>query len=160
MCYITLLSTTSERDLSQFNNRLIQFSRGLPGIPEEKFLRFPVKWYLGSRNGCSCGFRHLCQGSEDLGFAEPVEWFPEEPEDIEATRLAAEIIRGLLNEGAQVDCVDGWSGEPSTTPKPMREMTVNLSEVSNSCFRFFENTHMEFTNEPTPHRKAQAGIPE
>lgn len=159
MCYLIHLSTTSDRDLSLLNNRLIQFSPELPGFPEEKFLRFPVKWYL-ARDGCSCGFRHLGDLSDDLNFEEPVGWFREGRDAIEATKQVAEIIRGLLNEGAQVDCVDFWNDGASATPKLHREMAVNLSQVPNACFRFFENTRMEFTIESTPCGTDRAGISE
>lgn len=99
MCYVTVVSTTSQRELTQFNTALVKFSRQLPGVPQESFLRYPSKWYLGSKDGCSCGFRHLDHGNEELGFAEPVEWWPEDQEDIDATLEVLRVFKALLLDG-------------------------------------------------------------
>jgi hypothetical protein len=77
---MTLLSTTSEDDLALNNNELVQFSRGLPGVPEAKYLGFANKWYIGSKSACSCEFRHLCVGSTELGLANPKTGFLKEPQ--------------------------------------------------------------------------------
>ena len=89
MCYCLVLSTTSKDDLSMFNTDLVQFSRELPTISDTARLSFPYQWYIGSKSGCSCSFRHLY--SIELGFGEPVEWYPEESDDIETTRQVVEI---------------------------------------------------------------------
>ena len=49
--------------------------------------------HVGSKSGCSCTFRHLY--SIELGFGEPVDWYPEEPDAIEATIQLASTIRRL-----------------------------------------------------------------
>ena len=36
MCYMTVLSTTSQADLATHNNDLMKFSKTLPGVLEEK----------------------------------------------------------------------------------------------------------------------------
>lgn len=147
MCYMTVISTTSDRDLSEFNSALMQYSRELPGIPEEKFLCYPNKWFLGSQHQCSCGFRHLDRQNKDLGFAEPVEWWPEEPEDIEATKQVVKSFHALLGEGAKLDCVDAWSSDEKADPQLAGEEIINFSVTPVSSFRFFEGHRFEFSSE-------------
>ena len=147
MCYMTVISTTSNHELSEFNTPLVQFSRKLPQVPEESFLRYPNKWYLGSKDGCSCGFRHLDHGNEELGFSEPVDWWPEEQEAVEATHQVVRVFRALLSEGAKLDCVDPWVQDKKQAPKLFGELVVNLAAISESSFRFFEGHRFEFTSE-------------
>jgi len=147
MCYMTVISTTSERELSEFNTPLVQFSRQLPQLPEESFLQHPNKWYLGSKDGCSCGFRHLDHGNEDLGFSEPVDWWPEEQEDIAATLQVVGVFKTLLSEGAKLDCVDGWEQDKKQDPKLHGESVVNLAVIPETSFRFFESHRFEFISE-------------
>ncbi|MES2571024.1 MAG: hypothetical protein V4710_13335 [Verrucomicrobiota bacterium] len=145
MCYITLLSTTSTTDLAPSNTGLVQWSRKLPGIPEERFLAFPHQWLIGSKSGCSCDFRHLYISSVDLGFGEPEEWFPEEADDIEATLQVIATVRALVEKDESVDIVDAW---PNAEERPLDgTIEVNLGEVSNRAFRFFENHRFIFINQ-------------
>lgn len=144
MCFTTVVSTTSDMDLSQFNTRLIQFSRQLPGIPEEAHLRYSTKWHLKSQYGCSCGFRHLGQGDDDLGFSEPLDWMPEDPEDVEATHQVVNIFRNLAREGARLDCIDAWTHNDEEEAVSIKELAVNLAAIPDSGFRFFSGFRFEF----------------
>ncbi len=141
MCYVLLLSTSSDKDLALFNNELVRFTRELPKIADVASLKNNHKWYIGSQSGCSCTFRHLY--SIELGFGEPVDWYPEEPEDIEATNQLIVIIRELVEAGESVDCIDAWEHQ-NMCPVTGSEMQVNLSDVKNEEFRFFENHHFVF----------------
>lgn len=141
---MTLLSTTSDADLALGNNEIMQFSRELPGIPEETYLRHRHRWYIGSKTGCSCEFRHLHVNSVELGFGLPQDWFPEEPSDIEATLQVAAVIRALVDKGESVDCVDAWSNGQEFAEPLAGDLEVNLSAVSNEQFRFFENHRFTF----------------
>jgi hypothetical protein len=83
MCYQLVLSTDSPEDLSRHDDDArVTFTRELPGVPEEALLAYPHRWFVGSRHGCSCGFRHLHVSSVELGFGEPVDWYPEELDDV------------------------------------------------------------------------------
>ena len=144
MYYMTVLSTTSQADLATHNNDLVKFSKALPGVLEEKYLAHPFKWFIGSKSGCSCALRHLCVSSVELGFGEPEEWFPEEASDIEATKQVAATIRALVTEGAKVDCVDAWAHELMDAAPLGGDIEVNLSEVSDTSFRFFEMHRFRF----------------
>ncbi|WP_220814208.1 hypothetical protein [Pseudomonas paralcaligenes] len=106
MCYMTVISTTSEVDLTLLNTPLMQFSRSISGVPEAELLQYPQKWFLGSKDGCSCDFRHLDRGSADLGFSQPVDWWPEDQEDIDATLQVLEVFRSILAGGHDLDCID------------------------------------------------------
>jgi hypothetical protein len=138
-----LVSTDSTVDLSIHNDSLIAFSRELPGCPEEQLLEHPHRWFVGSREGCSCGFRHLYVASVDLGFGEPVDWYPEEGEDIEATIRFIRIVRELVAEGVSVDCIDAWPhGEEAATLSGT--IHVDLPTTSDRAFRFYENHRFVF----------------
>jgi hypothetical protein len=143
MCYALLLSTTSDEDLSLRNSELVHFARELPKIADAKNLKYPNKWYIGSKSGCSCTFRHLY--SVELGFGEPVDWYEEAPEEIEATLQLIEVLRSLLEAREGVDCIDAWEHQ-SMHPIAVTELEVDLTQVSNAQFRFFENHHFVFCN--------------
>ena len=147
MCYMTMVSTTSERDLREFNTAYVQFARKLPEPPEASCLRYGNKWHLVSRQGCSCGFRHLDQGNADLGFSPPVEWWPEENEDIEATLQAVSAFKAILGDGSKLDCIDSWERAPESEPKLCGELIVDLATLPNVSFRFLEGYRLEITRE-------------
>jgi hypothetical protein len=142
MCYVLLLSTTSDEDLTAHNNELVRFSKDLPTIADVSRLRYPCKWYVGSRSGCSCSFRHL--SSVELGFGEPVDWYEEESDDIEATLQIISIVRALVANNEFVDCIDAWEHQ-DRLPRATNELGVELGVLSNREFRFFENHHFTFT---------------
>ena len=125
------------------NTELVRFTKELPQIAEAAVLKFENKWYVGSKSGCSCSFRHLY--SVELGFGEPVSWYEENPEDIEATLQVIQLIREVVAKGESVDCVDAW---PSQEMKPVatRKLDIDLSSIKDSEFRFFENHHFTFSN--------------
>ncbi|NJD04985.1 MAG: hypothetical protein FIA97_00615 [Methylococcaceae bacterium] len=143
MCYALVVSTTSDDDLSQWNTALVQFSRDIPEGTGKAFLRYPNQWYLGSKEGCSCAFRHLENPNvEALGFSEPVDWSPEDPEDIEATFQVVRIFRSLLSKEAKLDCVDTWF-DCDLKIEPPADLLVDLATISESHFRFFEGYRFE-----------------
>lgn len=146
MCYMIVLSTTSERELSEFNTPLMQFSRQLPDVPEQSFLQYQNKWYLGSRDGCSCGFRHLDRGSVELGFSEPVDWWPEDQADLDATRQVVGVLKALLNDNAKLDCVDAWLQDAPKEHTLEGQLAVDLVTTSETSFRFFDGFRFDITN--------------
>jgi len=154
MCYLLLLSTTSNQDLTAHNTELVRFSAELPAIADASNLKYPRKWYIGSRSGCSCSFRHLY--SVELGFGEPVDWYEEEEKDIEATLQVISIIRALVSNNESVDCIDAWEHH-DLLPRATNKLAVDLGAVRDREFRFFENHHFTFTsngNLPLPETSA------
>lgn len=141
MCYELILSTTSGADLSQFNNEGLRFDNSHHERQSFVHLRYPNKWYIGSRTGCSCSFRHLYE--PEHGFGAPEDWAPEEPADIEATLKFIHLVRSLIANGERVDCVDLWAGSDAVPTVPV-SMNVNLSTLRDEEFRFFENYHFDF----------------
>lgn len=146
MCYMTVISTTSKLDLSELNTSLVRFSKDMPNVQVESFLRFPHIWFLGSKDGCSCGFRHLDHGNEELGFSEPVDWWPEDAEDVEAMLQVVGIFKDILNKGERLDCIDAWAKDDEDEPRLAGDLVVNLGAIQESCFRFFEWHRFELTN--------------
>jgi len=141
MCYQLLLSTSCERDLTRLNSKLVVFSRQLPEIPASERLNYRNRWYVGSKSGCSCTFRHL--HSVELGFGAPVDWYPEEADEIAATGELVGIIRDLLAQGELVDCIDSWEDNDIDSVS-QKVVSVDLAEISDDQFRLFENHHFVF----------------
>ena len=142
MCYALLLSTTSADDLSQFNSDGLSFAQATPDHLSFSDLLYPNKWYVGSRTGCSCAFRHLYEA--ELGFGLPVDWFPEEGTDFEATLKFIRLVRSLLSKGENVDCVDRWAGSDAEEGVDVPLLPVHLTQIRDEEFRFFENHHFDF----------------
>ena len=144
MCYMVVVSTTSTFDLTQLNTPLVKFSKDVSNVPEAVFLKYPHKWFVGSKDGCSCAFRHLGSDAIELGFTEPADWLEEDQEDIEATRELAEKLSAILSENHQLDCVDAWAND-SDEPVPLAgSIEVDLHAMSARCLRFFEGYHLDF----------------
>ncbi len=144
MCYMTIISTTSDLDLSKFNSNDLVFDKEMPGVPEEDLLKYPYRWFVGSAQGCSCGFRHLMsQNFKDLGFAEPQDWFHEEPEDIEATLKLVSCFNKIASGGSGLECIDAWVSDDTKGRGLSGNVVVSLSEITQASFRLIENYHHE-----------------
>ena len=143
MCYLIYISTDSTKDLSQHNTTLVRFEKDIgnqsPGIMDILLYEYP--WYVASKAGCSCTFRHLT--SIELGFCKPVDWYAEDPEEIKATQIFYNVVSSLILSGHKLDCIDIWAG---TGKDLIKHLKVNLSSVGKDEFRFFENYHFVFSN--------------
>ena len=141
MCYAVYLSTDSLANLSNHNTELVRFERINISSkdPVVELLEFVHKWYVGSKTGCSCTFRHLT--SIELGFAELEDWYHEEKDELEATQQLYEVISSLLLSGNKVDCLDRWEG---VQPEQIKTLEVSLTAVSKKTFRLFENYRFIF----------------
>ena len=98
MCYLVYISTDFEGDLSQHNSALISFEKDFTNADTEiiDLLLYKYHWYVGSKAGCSCTFRHL--SSIELGFGEPVYWYEESSDEIEATKIFYDEISSLISK--------------------------------------------------------------
>ena len=138
MCYTVHLSTDAPLDLSRRNSDLVRFEKvtDVARDPCLDLLAYPNRWHVGSQSGCGYPFRPLHPSSLDLGFAAPVDWFPEEPEAVEATAELYGTLAGIVREGFRLDVLDRWEG---AKPADIRTLAVTLSEVEQNAFRLFEN---------------------
>jgi hypothetical protein len=82
--------------------------------------------------------------SVDLGFGEPAEWYPEEPEDIAATIRFIAVMRDLIARGAAVDCIGAWP-QGDGAAALAGTIDVDLSGIGDQAFRFFENHRFVFS---------------
>jgi hypothetical protein len=141
MCYIVYISTDFAGDLSRHNSALISFEKDLTNCEPEirGLLQYKHPWYVGSKAGCSCTFRHLL--SVELGFGEPVDWYVEHPDEIEATKIFYDVVTSLISSGNKVDCIDIWAW---TKKDQIKRLGVDLLSISRDAFRFFENHHFVF----------------
>jgi hypothetical protein len=138
MCYSVYISTDSGEDLTGRNSKLIGFMRAadVETDPCISLLSFPDKWLVTAPEGCSCGFRHLCRESVDLGFTEPQDWSPEGQEEIDATAELYRVLMGLLEGGHKVDLIDIWQAQ--TVPDDLITLDVSLDQIPEKAFRLFE----------------------
>lgn len=140
MCYSVYLSTDSDEDLSLRNSELVRFK--CLDDPNDKdaqdpclsLLDYPHRWYVGSKAECSCTFRHLY--SIELGFSEPVDWYEEEQDQIDATKELYVVLAAILSSGHHCDLVDRWEG---AEPDSIKILDVSVTDVSHDAFRLFEN---------------------
>jgi hypothetical protein len=141
MCYLVYISTDFEGDLSEHNSALISFEKDFTNADIEiiDLLLYKYHWYVGSKAGCSCTFRHL--SSIELGFGEPVYCYEELSDEIEATKIFYDEISSLISQGSKVDCIEIWQG---TKSDQIKRIEVDLSSVPRNAFRFFENHHFVF----------------
>jgi hypothetical protein len=141
MCYLVFISTDADQELLSQDSSLVSFEKNLGDYEPEivNSLQYSQKWYVKSKSGCSCTFRHLF--SIELGFGEPVDWYKEESDEIEATKAFYDVVVNLLSAGNQVDCISIWTG---TKVDQIKHLEVDLSSISRDSFRFFENHHFIF----------------
>ena len=60
----------------------------------------------------------------------------EDEENLEATKKLYSIIRKLIDDGHQVDCIDVWT---DTKPTEIKTMDVEIDNISDKQFRLFVN---------------------
>ena len=142
MCYALLLSTTSTDDLSQFNDEGLKFDKTIPNYVPLRNLLYPNHWYVGSRTGCSCSFRHLY--GPEFQFGGPEDWHPEASTNVEATLKFIRLVRSQLVKGERVDCIDLWAGSDAQADVEVPRLPVDLNQIRDEEFRFFENQHFDF----------------
>lgn len=143
MCYLVYISTDFEGDISKHNSPLMSFDKDFANVKTDviNVMRHQYKWYVRSKSGCSCTFRHLL--AFELGFAEPVDWYEEGADEIEATQAFYDVVAHLISAGYQVDCIAIWVGAKADQ---IHHLEVDLSSISREAFRFFENHHFVFSN--------------
>jgi len=146
MCYESYISTDSTQDLASRNTDLVRFERvtDRDSDPCISLLDYASQWYVGSKSGCSCTFRHLM--SIELGFSEAVDWYKEEQEELDATLELYAVLDSLLTSGHQVDLLDRWEG---SKPDDITTIDVSLEEVSARAFRMFEDHKFRLRKQTT-----------
>jgi hypothetical protein len=134
---MTYISTDCEDDLSALTTDLVQFEKpsAEKQAPCPRILKHEHKWFVGSKSECSCTFRHLLYESVELGFNEPQDWFPEEADDIDATRRLYVILNDMVQRGYQVDLLDCWSGDEN---EDTASLDVSFGQIPVNHFRLFE----------------------
>jgi len=144
MCYMVYLATDCPDDLSRESTDLVRFER--PSVeaqsPSPRVLKHEHTWFVGSKSGCSCTFRHLCRESVGLGFGVPEDWFPEKQDDLAATRQLYDILKAIVERGHRVEVLDCWSGHEDEDPVAL---DVSLTDVSADQFRLLEGRVFNLT---------------
>ena len=161
MCYMVYISTDSPLDIAQTNTSLIRFSKITDASVDRclELLAFQHKWSVEAKdNGCGCAFRHLHPDSIELGFREPEDWCPEEPDAIEATQELRSRLIALLDSGYHVDLLDKWD---DAGPQDIVNLDVDLDAIPAKAFILFENHKFALTkktikNYSSPNRKKSA----
>lgn len=143
MCNLVYLATDSDEDLSVRDNELIRFERQEETVsePVAALLELPHRWFVGSRSGCSCTFRHWMAFNGPPCFGDPEDWCPEEDDKVEATRMLYRTIECLLSLGRRVELLNSWNGEDADR---IRDLEVCLDQVPITAFRLFEGYRFRF----------------
>lgn len=141
MCYVVHLSTTSDADLSQFDDE--ELALRFEAVPHGQNFEgsascsYPHRWFLTRFGGCSCHFcfAYLNAESPEEFFAPHEDWMPQDdPDDILGMFAVYDVIEGLLLGGHAVDCVQIW--ESCETPDTPRPFEIRLQDVPRERFRF------------------------
>ncbi len=138
MCYMVYISTDSPKNLAESNSELIRFEKVTDTTSEPclSVLEFTNKWEVDSKSGCSCTFRHLYINSIELGFSEPVDWYEEGEDELNATGQLYQVLNDIMSSGYHVDLVDRWQG---AQPEDITTLEVSFNDVQRRSFRMFEN---------------------
>jgi hypothetical protein len=151
MCFSLYISTDSPEDLRSCTTELVRFQKAedyeYKATEFISILQFPNRWFVGSKSGCSCTFRHLHCSAVDLGFGAPEGWYEEGQDNLDATQQLYQVIHNLLRSGFRLDCIDHWAG---AEPKDITVLPVSLQAVSKEAFRLFENYRFVFEPPPNP----------
>jgi hypothetical protein len=144
MCYGVYISTDGSEELSRCNSELVQFEKVTDSNTDPciDLLNYQNKWYIGSKSGCSCTFRHLM--SIELGFSDPVDWYKEEQDEVDATLELYSTLTNLLSSGCHVDLIDRWESTPA---EKIGTLDVSLDKITNTAFRMFENYKFKLKKE-------------
>lgn len=142
MCYSIYLSTDSPQDLAAEVFAHLQFGMPAPDPAHEELLPLfahPRRWYLSRREygGCSCHFRH---SMDEATFEPPQDWFPEDADDIAASREAYRAFRKIVSDGYGLDLISVWDMETAEVKK----LVVPLSSMGEDSFRFFSGYRFDF----------------
>jgi hypothetical protein len=146
MCNLVYVATDSDEDLTRHDSVHLHFLKE-PGDPALAALTLPHRWFVGSRTGCSCGFRHWASVNPHPAFWAPEDWYPEDGEDLASTQALYRIIEGLVSAGHRVECLDTWNGEDLDS---IREQEVHLGDVPIAAFRLFEGYRFRFEARAAP----------
>jgi hypothetical protein len=142
MCYAVFLSTTSPEFLSKYNFDAVSFVREASAQEMDKpylaMLNHSFKYFVSTYGGCSCHFRHVEE--RDELFAPPVDWSPEDPEDVEATGKLYDLLLQIVSSGHRVDLIDVWNDD-----EVVEKIEVDLSTVPKEAFRLVNGVHMIFS---------------
>jgi hypothetical protein len=137
MCYMVYLSTDCADDLALRSSEWVRFEAvaAQASAPCPRCLNYGHRWFVGSKSGCSCTFRHLGHESAVLGFGLPEHWCPEDQDQLEATHEFYGILKDIVERGYRVDVVDCWSGDEGDEAVAL---DVSLTAVPADHFRLFE----------------------
>jgi len=145
MCHMLYLATDCPDDLWCKNSDLVRFEKlsserfgrqlSEPSSRSPRMLTHEHQWFVGSKSGYSCTFRHLIRESVSLGFGAPEHWFPEEQDAIAATHQLYTILAAIIERGHHVELLDCWNGDED---KEVTRLDVSLTDVTIDDFRLFE----------------------
>ena len=133
MCHSVYIVTDIDADLSIFNSEIVTYDKVKLNTT---ILSLPYKWHVGYKHGCSCHFRRLMPENVDaLGFAEPQDWYKEDPQNIESTKELYKTLKWILEHDGKLELIDSWNDEDM---EGVLRREIALSEVPEDKFRLFE----------------------
>ena len=146
MCNIIFISTNQWFDLSQFNCEDISFTQSLPEyVPEIHQMKFKYGWYIAGYpniEACSCYFRIR---PLDLGFNVPEDWYEEDEQSIQATKIAYDIFESLIQKNISFEIIVSWAqGSVNTDFNTIHDVELDFTKIKRDEFCFIENSRMLF----------------
>ncbi len=159
MCYVVHILTDAPDDLAAQSGTLIHFTRSnAAGLGETlvggaDLVALPTVWSVTSQWDCACTLRHVFANGQEmtpddaLWFGPPVEWYDEEPEELEATRELHAVLRGLTRAGHRVEVLDHSHGDRAAD---LHTLDVDLEDVDADSFRLFSGYRFRLARRAAP----------
>lgn len=148
MCQVLLISTDQWINLKEFNCEDISFTQCLPDyVPEIYEMKFENRWYIAGypdENSCSCHFRIR---PLSLGFSKQEDWFYENEQSIQATKIAYDILKSLMDKQIKFEIIVSWTqGSINTDVNTIHDINLDFTNVDQDKFCFIENSRMLYAH--------------
>lgn len=143
MCFVLYVASRSSPELIPWDEERPQFSTQTPSEHDAQALKrqftLPVVTYLGSDQGCGCGFRHFPQ-EIDVQFEVPPNYFTDEVDDGDTTQpnhsALAEHLKNQFATEPFVELFRCWSGDEDQPQRVTKE--IYISKITEATFGFHE----------------------
>jgi hypothetical protein len=122
MCLAVYLASSQSIPTSEWNESTPAFylQTTAEGEPARKQFSYPYVYYVGSHEGCGCGF------SKDFDFGE----------DLDASQqdyaALGRLLRDATVRGAKLELFTCWEGEQSSEPESVS--TITASEIEAQAY--------------------------
>ena len=148
LAFIALDTPISEIPWSEENPGLHVTTLGEHNEPIRSAFSKPHVFYVGSHEGCGCGFRHVWgPPGSPVRELTPAEFRCGEPEDPAVTRSTADLVallRAILSQQGSLQVYSCWDGNQSEPPA--ERAALHSADLADDTFYLLEDRFLEITS--------------